>query len=254
MNKNHFIIPYSGNKRTEVKEIYNALNFENIEYICEPFCGTSAISYYISTLHPKKFTYIFNDIDSNLIKMYELMKDKIKWNQLCVLYQLQLEAINNKEFYKKIINQKGIISYLIRNKYYDMRSGLYPSNGNRKKKPLTNDYPIVKFMREEKVILHNTYAKEILQKYNKKNTMFIMDPPYLFTCNSFYNDADMTHKNFNIYEHIYWYGKDYKCPIYFVLEKMWFIDSIFGKKIVHTYKKSYTGIRKKVVDHCIIKI
>jgi hypothetical protein len=35
--KNHFYYPYSGNKRNEVKEIYNALSFDGITTIIEPY-------------------------------------------------------------------------------------------------------------------------------------------------------------------------------------------------------------------------
>ena len=65
MKQNHFIFGYAGNKRGEVEVIQNYLeqnyNFEKIKTIVEPFCGTSAYSYYLSTLYPKKFKYILND-------------------------------------------------------------------------------------------------------------------------------------------------------------------------------------------------
>ena len=250
---NHFITPYNGNKRTEVKEIYKALDFTNIKYICEPFCGTSAISYYISTLHPKKYIYILNDIDNNLMKLYELMKDEIKWNYLRVLYELQIKAINNREFYKKIINQEGIISYLIKNKYYQIYYGVYPTDG-RKKTLLNDNYPIINFLRQEKIILHNLDASEVLEKYNNKDVLFIMDPPYLFTCNAFYNNNQLKSKHFNIYEYILKSKKKYKCKIYFILELIWFIDIIFNKKVIHIYNKKYSGQKKKTVKHCVIKI
>jgi len=43
--KNHFIFSYSGNKRDEVKGIYDLLDLKNVETIIEPCCGTSAFSY-----------------------------------------------------------------------------------------------------------------------------------------------------------------------------------------------------------------
>ncbi len=254
MNKNHFIMPYDGNKRTEVKEIYNALNFENIEYICEPFCGSSAISFYISTLHPKKYTYILNDIDKDLITLYETIKDINKWNYLRVLYQLQIEAIKDKQTYKNFINQKGLISYLIKNKYYSIRPGLYPINGNTRKINLHLNHPFLNFIRTEKIILYSGDATFMLKKYNNNKTLFIMDPPYLFTCNAAYNNGTLDIENYNIYEHILNIKKKYKSNIYFVLEYQWFIDILFKNKIIHKYTKKYTGVRKKTVVHCIIKI
>ena len=51
--KNHFIFSYAGNKRNESENILEKINFNNIETIIEPFCGSSAISFHISTLKPK---------------------------------------------------------------------------------------------------------------------------------------------------------------------------------------------------------
>ena len=57
--KNHFYFPYVGNKREEVEYILNNLNLDNITTIIEPFCGSCALSYYISTKYPNKFKYIY---------------------------------------------------------------------------------------------------------------------------------------------------------------------------------------------------
>jgi hypothetical protein len=45
--KNHFFIPYSGNKRQEeVKQIYDNIELKpNIKYIVETYCGSSALSF-----------------------------------------------------------------------------------------------------------------------------------------------------------------------------------------------------------------
>lgn len=70
--KNHFLFSYSENKREKVKTIYDNLNFTNIDTIIEPFAGTSALSYYISTKHPKRFKYILNDQNNLLIDLYNI--------------------------------------------------------------------------------------------------------------------------------------------------------------------------------------
>jgi len=55
VKKNHFFIPYAGNKRSEVERIYESIKdkLDDIEYVVEPFCGTSAFSFYMSLKHPK---------------------------------------------------------------------------------------------------------------------------------------------------------------------------------------------------------
>lgn len=78
--KNHFITPYSGNKRNEAENIYNTTkdiyNYEDIETIIEPFCGSCAYSYYLSLKHPNKYKYILNDNDNNLIKILKKNKNR----------------------------------------------------------------------------------------------------------------------------------------------------------------------------------
>ena len=78
--KNHFIFSYFGNKRSEVDIIYNIIKdtLNDIDTIVEPFCGSSAMSFYISTQHPKKFKYILNDNNKILMDIYHLMKDPEK--------------------------------------------------------------------------------------------------------------------------------------------------------------------------------
>ena len=73
--KNHFYMCYSGIKREEVENIYNLINFNNITTIVEPFCGSCAMSYYISTKHPKKFKYILNDNNEYLREMFDIIRD-----------------------------------------------------------------------------------------------------------------------------------------------------------------------------------
>ena len=83
--KNHFFMPYFGNKRQEVEKIYEEIKEDllndEIKTIIEPYCGSSSISYYISTLHPKRFKYILNDNNKKLIELggtsQKSLQDKI---------------------------------------------------------------------------------------------------------------------------------------------------------------------------------
>ena len=80
--KNHFLISYFGNKRQEVKIIYEELKFNddniNTYYIVEPFCGSSAMSYYIWLNNRDKtnFKYILNDNNKFIIDLYNIAKDE----------------------------------------------------------------------------------------------------------------------------------------------------------------------------------
>ena len=98
--KNHFLFPYTGNKRNEVETIYNKIKNEitGIDTIVEPFCGSSAFSFYLSTLYPNKFKYILNDNDKNLIELYHIAQNPIKFNELIKDLSNILNNIN-KEIY-----------------------------------------------------------------------------------------------------------------------------------------------------------
>ena len=74
--KNHFFYPYVGNKREEVEHIYNLLDFNNINTIVEPFCGSCAVSYFIwSQNKDKNYKYILNYLDSNLINLLKSIRN-----------------------------------------------------------------------------------------------------------------------------------------------------------------------------------
>ncbi len=131
--QNHFVFSYTGNKRTEVKTIEAAINTKGMTTICEPFCGSSAVSFYLSTQHPKRFKYILNDLDANLMKMYEAMKDSEKWRKMQIGYEFMTTLVRRqptveakKKIYKEVINAPGIIGYITANRFKQLRTGIYP--------------------------------------------------------------------------------------------------------------------------------
>ena len=60
MMKSHFYMSYFGNKRMEVETIFNNQDFTNITTVIEPYCGSCAMSYYISTQY-SNIDYVLND-------------------------------------------------------------------------------------------------------------------------------------------------------------------------------------------------
>jgi len=254
--KNHFILPYTGNKREEVETIYNEIiknnSLENVDTIVEPYCGSSAMSYYISTLHPKKYKYILNDNDKLLIELYNIIsnEDKLKEfiNKINLLCFDKDKKFISKEQYNILLSLKNVEGYYIKNRFYNMRTGLYPLD----KKIVPLDYnkiiktPIISFLKNENVIFTNEDAIECILKNNNKKSLILIDPPYLGTCNSFYNNF-----NCNIYE---WINNNPLLLINsaFILENNWVIKLLF-KEVVNKkeYTKIYNSIRKKTVQHII---
>lgn len=241
--KNHFIFTYVGNKRNEVEKLYELTkdNIINKKYIVEPFAGTSAFSYYLSTLYPGKFTYYINDNDENLIKIYKILKSEEKT-------KIFLEKINemiigiNKEEYNKILRNKenGAYGLFIKNKIYKFRPGLFPYDYEHKDITL-DKCGIINFLRTEKIIINNGDWTECMNKFiNKSNAFIFIDPPYAFKCNDYYNKL---YSSKNIYKYLYELEGN-KCSIIMTVNKHWIVDIIYTDRQIENYVKKYNGFHK----------
>lgn len=250
--KNHFIFPYAGNKREEVEIIHEFIKdkLEGIDTIIEPFCGTSAISCYLSQLYPKKYKYILNDLDSNLIELYNVMKDKDKFQKFSDEFQTILKTITNKDIYLGITKQPTLMAWFIKNKVCKIRPGLSPEIFNfTTNKYLLKDIGIINFLLNEDVTITCGDGTDIIKsKQNNSNCLFFIDPPYIMSYNLFY-EAQKT----NIYE----FFKDndigaFASSVVLVLEDNWIIRVIFKSFIKQSYDKQYKNAQRKKTNHIII--
>ena len=259
--KNHFIFSYSGNKRNEAENINQKINFDNITTIIEPFCGSAAISYYISTQQPNKYNYILNDNDPLLIKIYNILKDEEQTNLLNDKINILIDKFNlytddtqRKLYYNIICNTDNVESYIFKNKYKGIRPGLYPQMNKLKqiKKIDLKTYPIYKFLQSENVEICNMDGLEFIKsKKDDINNLLILDPPYLACYNDFYNNSDI-----NIYEYLNDNNiNNFNCSIYLILENMWMVKLLFrNNNIIDTYNKTYEMSKKKTSHIIITKI
>lgn len=257
--KNHFIFPYAGNKREEVEIIYDNIDLKNKKYIIEPFCGTAAMSYYIASRNPGKYKYVLNDNNKLLATLYEIMKDPIKtlfFNCMLELVLFKLKKLskwNDRKLFYKTIPQDAI-GYYIHNKIYSLRNGVYPTIETERSmlardNRIKDDACIVIFLRSENVILHNDDAINIVKKYNKKNSVILLDPPYMFTTDSYYKTPTIT-----IYKFLHQYKSSLKSSTYMILEYSWILELIYFGCPVVIYDKKYSGMTKKKVKHAIITL
>ena len=267
--KNHFIFGYSGNKRLECIDIYNSIKpiLNSVNTIIEPFCGSSAISYYISTKHPKKYKYILNDNSKRLINVYKLMKDEDKYNKLIDdlekmykdIFNKDLSEQQQKEKYNKLLiltdnDYINTINYIFINKYRTIRAGLFPMS--KKQSPFNRKYfedvPILKFLREEDITLLNEDGTELVDKNkNNENVLLILDPPYLNSCNSYYDSVGDINKC-NIYEYTFNNKIDtYKAKIILIIENIWINKLLYNNLIKQTYNKLYQPSKRKT-EHIIV--
>lgn len=245
MKQNHFIFSYAGNKRTEVQRIVDKIEFKDVETIIEPFCGSSALSFFIAMKEPKKYKYILNDINKNLIELYKTLIDEEKTKAFEKTINDSLGDNFNKDKYMVIIKQDNLLGYYVGEKIKCIRRGLY-NQGYKYKYIDINNHPFTKFLRTENIEILNKDAIEIVEKYkDDPKAIIYLDPPYLSMCNQFYDDK----RNLNIYEYLF--NQNFiNSNIYTTLEKHWMVDLIFNKYLLlDDYGKMYQPSKNSVVHY-----
>jgi site-specific DNA-adenine methylase len=252
MKKTHYPIGYFGNKRQEVEKIYNSIkkDLDKIEYIIEPFCGTSCFSYYLSLKHPKKFKYILNDNNKYLMEFYECMKDDNKFNELIERLNALMEQSQTKEDYNKIKMDENMTNWIFKNKYYNIRPNLYPASRVVGKDIFNNmkNYDVINFLKNEDITMTCEDGILVYDKYKSNpKCLIFLDPPYLSSENSFYKEPST-----KIYEYLH--DNDInqeKAKILLCLENIWIIKLLFKNKKSIVYDKKYET-NKKITKHIII--
>jgi site-specific DNA-adenine methylase len=255
--KNHFLFSYTGNKRNETKNFLDIVKLDNIENIIEPFCGSSALSYsiWLENKDGKALNYYLNDTDERLIQVYNIMKNETiehieeKINNI-------IKTINNKEEWTQKLKSdreaNDIYHFIFFKKYSMMnRYGFYPNDFNTKCKTFkitkeTKEF--IEFIKQPYVYITNNDWFDVFDKYkDDEKTLFIVDPPYIMSCNDFY-----TNNNLNMYQYFYDNKiENFKSKIYLILEDNWMIRLLFDKNVISKYSKKYE-LSKKQTNHIII--
>lgn len=252
--KNHFLYSYNGNKKDESVNIIEAINFDGIKNIVEPFCGSSALSYNIWLKYGDKFKYFLNDYDENLFNVYKLLKENDAEYIENEINKIK-EQVQTKEDWTKKVNEyketKNILLYIFIKKYSNMgRFGFWCLKMPISKFKITDEQKnFIKFIKESYVEIINNDWVDVFNKFkDDKKTIFIFDPPYMFSENGFYL-SKKSHNN--VYEYFYKNTIKLKSHIYFILENVWINEAIFKNfKNIKTYKKMYE-LTKKNTEHII---
>jgi hypothetical protein len=259
----HFPISFVGNKRKEFKYIEPLLNFDGIENIIEPFCGSSAISFNIWLKHPHLNFYL-NDNFKTLINLYQLLKtndindiyDKI--NEYKLKYNDPVEFRKFAEESNCKSDDVDAIIYIFLKKTSRFRIG-----ENLKKeihystkpfvKPTKLQLKFIEFVKSPNVHISNDDWSIIFDKFkNNDKTIFFFDPPYIDCDNSFYNKTNVNKFDYNVYD-FFTQNKinTFNSHIYFILELIDKNTNIFGNdNIITTYNKYY-NMSYKTTKHAI---
>lgn len=252
---NHFFFRYQGNKRKEANNFNRVCFTYGIKDIYEIFCGSSALSFSIWLDKGDKHNYYLNDNSKVLIDIYNTFKNEPLEEIEKKVNEIR-EKINNKDDWVKTFkenNYQDVYLNIFFFKYSNFgRVGFYPNDLRYKKK----DYSLSKLQQKFLEFIKSPYVHiscgdwfEIFDKHKDDNeALFIIDPPYMQTCNDFYLE-----KTLNIYEY---FSKlkmeDFKSDIYFILEDTWIIRMLFkNNRILTSYDKRYEVSNKKT-SHIII--
>ena len=236
----HLYFCYIGNKRNEYKFIEDKFNFDGIENIIEPFCGSAAISFNIWLKHKNRFHYYINDKDKDLIEIYQMFKitepniiyDKIKDIA---------SKITNKELFIELHKKenKNVFECFFRRIMSGISLGWYRGDTKSNLKYFSSlQLLFLEFLRCDYVYITNNDWFDIFDIYkNDEKTIFIFDPPYLNRDKRPYVKPTLRvydyFKNNNI--------NTFNSHIFFMLEDIPIVRELFiDNKIYEPYHKKYT--------------
>ena len=158
----------------------------------------------------------------------------------------------SKQEYRDYVKH-GKYGWYLANLYYEARVGTYPLNKKYNHKRRLKDVPIMDFLKSADIELYNDDGIKIFDRYSQdKNNFIFLDPPYLHSCNVFYDNLDT--KSSNIYEHLLDTGfRNFNASVVLVHEYNWLFKYLFKDDCVNikTYDKRYE-LTKKQTKHIII--
>lgn len=260
-----FILNYSGSKYRESKQIKDLkIDYKNYDTVIEPFGGSFGFSRYLFyDLGHTHLNFIVCDADDALIDFYNYLKEKITKNEheeffklytleaekLCLKCKYEkitgkgliLDAKKVKEYFKTYTNVDPFMAYIVKKNHFNIAVGLrrpaFKLNAG-----FTEIFKKTTFLKKK----FEELPDEML--YNKKNLVYL-DPPYLSTDNSTYDTQFNLNAIFEKIENLLKNGE-----ILFIHQYNFLINRVFSFADSITYKKIYSGSRKKTEHTCFYRI
>ena len=194
----NFIVPYYGNKYKEAKLAieHTKIDWKDIEYVIEPFCGGAGFSRYIAHNIPEyKGKFIWCDMDSGLIGLMQIMIDG-GFAALMESTKKDAEAVTTKEAFQEYRAKQDMTtgSGYFKNKRIrgGFRENLFcKENIERFIKSKQSHKPLLDLMTSGRVVAKhqpaNKTIEEAIELSKTANVVLFSDPPYFQSCNSFYD-------------------------------------------------------------------
>jgi len=246
-----FILNYIGTKYRETKEL-KEIDFSKYDTIVELFGGSFGfIRYLFYELGIKDKKFIVYDFDAELIDFYNHFKNLENRQTFIDKYNSISKDIFTK--YKtgkdnSNINLKPTIQYLDNldeNKYV-----IWLIKKNITGCAISRIY--LKNNLDNTIFDHVSFIHKPIQDINfnefTSSTLIYLDPPYLFECNTYYNQHNDFNNNKSFFRPIINLFMEHNISVIFIHSCNEILDYIFGKWIYKTYPKTY-GARSRKVDH-----
>jgi DNA adenine methylase len=254
-------IKYFGSKGTFASKILEHFpeGYQTMNYI-EPFCGSAALLFH----KERSDVEIINDLDKNIYSLFKVLIDNSKFDEF--KYKCDLSIYSEqlfKEYLKSLKNDdlslvERAYKYFYCNRVAYNGLGGFSSSAvvRRKMSKSASDFlsaidglPEV-HNRLSGVIIHNTDALELIQKWDKPNTFMYCDSPYaLETRSSGGYKHDMTNEDQDRYIDILLGIKcarmiisGYNCDRYKALEENGYIRIDFEVKTQDTKRVAKSKI------------
>ena len=181
-------IKYFGGKNGFANKIleYFPENYQNMNYV-EPFCGSAAMLFH----KERSSVEIINDLDNNIYSLFKILIDKELFSQfkdMCDLTPYSEQLL--KEYTQELKGELSIIERAYKFFYCNRTSynglGGFSTSGviRRNMSKSVSDYLSAidglynVHNRLSGVVVHNTDAIRLINKWDKENTFMYCDSPY----------------------------------------------------------------------------
>jgi DNA adenine methylase len=193
--------PYPGGKTSYVDEIVRQFA-EHRRYV-EPFGGSAAVL----LNKPRSYIEVFNDLNSDIVHFFEAVRERKNELQEWLRqtpFSRELHERWGRAFYQgerpdDDLERAGRWYYLRYTQYggkVDRFSGFKTSikrNEARSLRGATVHLDEV-VARLQNVILENQDYRDVVDRYDRPDTLFYFDPPYVETTYNYYGTGEFDHK------------------------------------------------------------